>query len=131
MRTKMNYLYIALGSILGASGRHFIFTIMEQKSLNFPWHTLVVNLTGCILIGFIAELFSLKSNLPYNIRLFLVTGFLGSFTTFSTFALDCGLLIGKNELLKSAAYILGSVLLGIIGYLLACWLTRYIFAPKI
>ena len=72
MRTKMNYLYIALGSILGASGRHFIFTIMEQKSLNFPWHTLVVNLTGCILIGFIAELFSLKSNLPYNIRLFLV-----------------------------------------------------------
>ncbi len=86
----MHYLWIGLGAVVGASARHLIFQLMESRSIGFPCHTLVVNVVGCLLIGFIAEYFALKSHLPYAVRLFLVTGVLGSFTTFSTFALDGG-----------------------------------------
>ena len=126
----MSYVYVCLGALIGASARHFIFTLMAAKSLNFPYHTLVVNIIGCLLVGFIAETFALKSHLPYNIRLFLVTGILGAFTTFSAFALDAGLLIEKNEWLKSALYMASSVILGVISYFMAVYITRLVLTPK-
>ena len=126
----MSYLYVILGAVIGASARHFIFTIMAARSLHFPYHTLVVNIIGCLLVGFVAEFFALKSHLPLNARVFLVTGILGSFTTFSSFALDAGLLIEKNEWLKSMIYMTSSVILGVASYFLAVYITRLAVAPK-
>ena len=127
----VSYLYIGLGGLLGACSRHFIFVSMANKSVNFPHSTLVVNVLGCILVGVVSEFFALRSHLPYNIRLLLVTGFLGSFTTFSTVALDTGMLIEKGEFLKSVVYILSSIFLGIMSYFVAIYTIRHFFATKL
>ena len=127
----INYIYIALGGILGACSRHFIFALMATKSLNFPHSTIFVNVLGCLLIGVISEFFALRSHLPYHIRLFLVTGFLGSFTTFSTFVVDIGILFDKHEFLKSFMYIILSITLGIMSFFAAIYVVRYFLSPKI
>ncbi len=126
----MNYLFIGLGGVLGAISRHYIFTQFENKITNFPYHTLIVNIIGCALIGILAEIFALKSSLPYQAKLFLITGFLGSFTTFSTFALDNVFLIEKNEMIKSLIYTSGSVLSGIIVCFAAAYGTRFFLIDK-
>ena len=125
----MNYLYVSLGGVLGASARYFIFSLMELRSLNFPYHTILVNILGCLLIGFIVEFFALRSHLPYNVKLFLVTGFIGSFTTFSTFVVDAGLLIERNEIIKSVFYMTLSTTLGVLSYFAAVYITRLLLAP--
>jgi CrcB protein len=76
------------------------------------------------LIGVVVEYFALKSNLPLALKLFFVTGFLGSFTTFSSFALDAGLLIERGEVFKTFLYVGSSVFLGLAGYFAAIYLVR-------
>ncbi len=120
----MNSLMVVLGGALGAWARYSLFVLLEKKSEHFPWHTLTVNLAGCFLIGLIVEFFALKSHLPLAVKLFLVTGFLGAFTTFSTFALDIGLLLEKHAYLKSCVYVAASVAFGIGGYFIAIWIVR-------
>ncbi|GBR72327.1 camphor resistance B [Candidatus Termititenax spirochaetophilus] len=116
----MNYIYVALGGILGACARYFVQTVL-------PCSTLIVNLLGCAVIGFLTEYFSIKHALPQPVRLFLTVGFLGSFTTFSTFIAESGLLLQKQELLKALGYLLFSVIFGVLCYLAAAGLTRYFY----
>lgn len=126
----MHYLYVSLGGILGASARYFIFSLLEQKSTGLPYHTMLVNCTGCFLIGLITEYFAFKGHFPYPAKLFLVTGFLGSFTTFSTYIMDGALLTEKEAFFKAAAYLLFSVVLGFGCYFAAVYGIRGIFGPK-
>ena len=118
----MNYIAIAVGAVFGALSRYALFCLIDNKE--FPYNTLIVNVIGCFLVGIAVECLSLKGNLPIAIKLFFITGFLGSFTTFSSFALDCGNLVEKGEILKAFVYIGSSIFLGLASYFAAVYIAR-------
>ena len=78
----------------------------------FPWATFAVNCLGCLLIGLMAGWLA-RASVPESARLFLVTGILGGFTTFSAFGLESVGLLRRGEFSLALLYILGSVLVGI------------------
>jgi CrcB protein len=75
----------------------------------FPWGTLAVNVVGCFVIGVFAELIARKFNASTELRLLLITGFLGGFTTFSAFSLDAISLFERGEAVAGGIYIAASV----------------------
>ena len=118
---------VAIGGAIGSVAR-YLTGIASGKlfGFGFPWGTLVINIAGSFLIGVFVESFALRSNLPQVARVFLTVGICGGFTTFSTFSLDCYLLIDRGELWPAAAYMAGSVMLGILGLFAGLQLVRAI-----
>lgn len=104
---------LALGGIAGTFARYilagFIYGILGTS---FPYGTLVVNLLGCFIIGFLATLAEEKFLLGPNARLLLMVGFCGAFTTFSTFMLETLNFTKDGETLRALLNILASVTLG-------------------
>ena len=106
-------LLIGVGSFIGGAGRYLISkTIQTQILSSFPWGTFTVNVAGCFLIGAVMG-WSLKSNLTENWQLFLTTGILGGFTTFSAFSLESIRLIQNGNAMIAIFYIALSVLVGL------------------
>lgn len=124
----MNYVLVAIGGMLGAMARYFCVSLLAEKSLNFPYATLWVNILGCFLIGAISEFFAIKSYLPVEAKMLLVTGFLGAFTTFSTFGLDTVSLINKAAFVHSVVYVFSSVFVGILSIYASIFMVRRLFA---
>ena len=112
----MGFLFVALGGALGAIGRYAISLIPVKTG--FPILTLITNIIGAILIGFIVGVVSNKSNASDNTVLFWKTGVCGGFTTFSTFSLEALSLFEKKSYLFGSIYILLSVSFCILGVLL-------------
>lgn len=82
-------LWISIGAVLGANARYFISQWIDGKfGLDFPYGTLVVNASGSLLLGFLAAISTNDLNLSPQLRMLLMVGFLGSYTTFSTFAVE-------------------------------------------
>ena len=109
----MGIIFVALGGALGALCRYAI-SLIQLKSA-FPFLTLLTNLLGALLIGFIAGLSQSKDNISPNAVLFWKTGVCGGFTTFSTFSLESVSLIERGAYICASAYIAASVALCIIG----------------
>src|SRR6201989_2781660 len=106
----MNYLLVFVGGGLGASLRHFInVTCAKCIGIGFPWGTFIINITGSIVMGLIAGYLAFRGEATQAWRLFLMTGILGGYTTFSAFSLDTALLYERGALGLAAGYILGSV----------------------
>lgn len=109
---------VAIGGALGSVGR-YVLSMLTMRALNahnavgFPWGTLVVNILGCAAIGLLAVLIERMSSFNAELRLLLITGFLGGFTTFSSFGLDTWYLMRKGEWLYAGAYVSASVGVGI------------------
>jgi fluoride exporter len=111
----MTYLYISLGAIAGAISRYQIDALLRpQISSAFPWPTLVINVSGSFLIGILASLLPDRADL----RLLLMVGFCGSYTTFSTYSLEIVKLMQSGKASVAIAYLLVSAVLAP----LACYL---------
>lgn len=120
------FLLVFLGGGLGSAARHGINLLSAQFLLSRqPWGTFFVNVAGSLAIGILAEWFALRSQLPAGARLFLITGVLGGFTTFSTFSLEAGLMIQRGETGAALLYALGSLACGVGALFLGMQLVRY------
>ena len=122
----INYLLVFFGGGLGASLRHTV-NIACTKSFGtaFPYGTFIINISGSIVMGLIAGYLAFKGEATQHWRLFLMTGILGGYTTFSAFSLDTALLYERGALGLAAVYVLGSVILSIAGLFAGLWLIRY------
>ncbi len=112
----MIYLYIVAGAVLGAPARYYLQgKVQDLSGPGFPWGTLAVNLSGCLAIGFLATLAFERELLSREARAFLMVGFLGSYTTFSTFGWETFELARELDVLRAAANVIASVLFGLAG----------------
>lgn len=126
----MNYLIVFLGAGIGGALRHGVnVAALRLVGAGFPWGTLAINIAGSFAMGVIAEYFALKSGLPQHWRLFLTTGLLGGFTTFSAFSLEVALLYERGELLAAGLYMLGSAVLAVVALFAGLYVIRALVAP--
>ena len=123
----MNYVLVFVGGGLGASLRHLInLTCAKCIGTSFPWGTFIINITGSTVMGLIAGYLAFKGQASQPWRLFIMTGILGGYTTFSAFSLDAATLYERGALGLAAAYVLGSVVLSIAGLFAGLALVRYL-----
>ncbi len=126
---KMNYLLVFIGGGLGSSLRHTI-NMVSTRYLGtaFPYHTFIINITGSIVMGLIAGYLAFKGDAAQSWRLFLMTGILGGYTTFSAFSLDTAMLYERGEIGLAVLYVLGSVVISIAGLFAGLALVRHLAA---
>jgi CrcB protein len=122
-------LWVALGGAIGSAARYGV-NIWSGRMFGteFPWHTLIVNVLGCFVMGVLTEMLALKLHLSHEARAFLTTGILGGFTTFSAFSLDFAYLVERKEVLAAGGYVLASVVLSLLAVLAGMSLIRTIYA---
>jgi fluoride exporter len=106
----MLYLIVFVGAGIGGALRHGVNVLaVRWFGYGFPFGTLMVNVAGSFLMGLCAGYFVFRPGLDQHVRLFLTTGILGGFTTFSAFSLDAALLIERHSYGLAAGYVIGSV----------------------
>ncbi len=111
----MAYVLAALGGALGALARWGVATALPHSPGGWPWATLLVNLTGCLLLGALAAGLAARSPEPPWARPFLAVGVLGGYTTYSAFAVEAVGLVEAGDPVLAAGYVLVSVLGGVLA----------------
>ncbi len=118
-------LAIAAGGAIGAVGRHYVSAqVMKVLGSGFPWGTVSVNVLGSFAMGVLIELMALRWNVGNELRAFMTVGFLGAFTTFSTFSLDFATLLERGEGYAALGYAALSVVLAVLGLFGGLAMTR-------
>jgi CrcB protein len=119
-------LAISLGAIAGALSRYYLTLWFAQRfGTAFPYGTFFINLTGCFVMGFFVTLTSERvATIPPDVRLMVTTGFLGAYTTFSTYGLESVTLLRERNYLAAGFYWGGSAILGLISVQLGVILAR-------
>lgn len=108
----MVYLFVGIGGACGSIARYQLGKIISEKSkARFPWGTFIINITGALLLGIVSSV-GTSAGLSH----LLADGFLGAYTTFSTFMYEGFNLFQGREKLNAFIYILGSLIIGVIGY---------------
>jgi fluoride exporter len=126
----MGYLIVFLGGGLGAAARHGVNSLSAHYlSTRYPIGTFCINVLGSLLIGILVEFLALRSSVSSDLRLFLVTGTIGGFTTFSAFSLEIGLLHERGENGAAALYATASVVCAVLAMFAGMYLVRRINAP--
>ena len=121
----MGYLVVFVGAGVGGAIRHGMnIGVGRLMGTHFPWHTFVINIVGSLVMGLVAGWFTFRADPTGHVRLFLTTGILGGFTTFSAFSLDAALLWERNEPLLAALYVGGSVAGALAGLAFGLWVMR-------
>jgi fluoride exporter len=121
----MDYLIVFVGGGIGAALRHWCNGVaLALWGGHHPWGTLFINVSGSLLMGVVVEVAALKAGLPPQARLFIATGILGGYTTFSTFSLEAALLHARGDTAAAIAYAVGSVVLGVGGFFLGMYGVR-------
>lgn len=114
---------ISLGAIPGALSRYYITKLTAQWfGTSFPYGTFLINLTGASIMGFFVTFTLDRSIASPDLRLLVAVGFLGSYTTFSTYALDTKSLLATGNCQLSLFYWAGSAVLGVVGVQFGSWL---------
>lgn len=122
-------LLAAAGGAIGSAARYLVnIGSAAMLGMSFPWGTLIVNIAGSFVMGLVIALAALKLTLPNEMRVFIVTGILGGFTTFSAFSLDFAVLFERKDYGIAALYVASSVGLSLLAifaglYLVRTWLT--------
>ncbi len=125
MENLTKILAVGIGGACGAMARYLInISPLSNVFQKFPFPTFTVNILGSFLIGFLVVLFADKYTAHENLRIVLLVGFLGAFTTFSTFELEIFELLRERYFVTAFAYLFLSVLVGFIGVLGGVWLAK-------
>lgn len=124
MQALAGYLIVFVGAGIGGAIRHGVNVAFRALGSGFPYGTLLINVVGSLAMGLLAGLFALKFDPGQSWRLFLTTGILGGFTTFSTFSLEAVVLYERGELVSMAAYVIASVMLSIGGLFAGLFIVR-------
>jgi fluoride exporter len=119
-----NILLVAIGGGIGAGLRHLVNMAAMRLGSAFPWGTLAINIAGCFVMGVFIEVLARRFNASSELRLFVATGILGGFTTFSAFSLDFAVLWERGAVLPAFFYVLASVLGSLASVFLGLWLAR-------
>lgn len=120
---------IALGGAFGAVARYGVnISAAAVFGHGFPWATLIVNIAGSFMMGALIAAMGQIWQPPEALRVFMVTGFLGAFTTFSTFSLDSVSLWEKGQFLEAGGYMAASILLSIGALVAGLWMVRTIIS---
>jgi CrcB protein len=123
----IGYILVFLGGGLGASLRHTMNMLCARGfGTSFPYGTFIINISGSTVMGLIAGYLAFKGEASQPWRLFLMTGVLGGYTTFSAFSLDTALLYERGEIGLALFYVLGSVLFSIAGLFAGLALVRHL-----
>ena len=118
-------LAVAVGGALGALARYSLDRAIERRSVSlFPWSTFVINVSGCLVAGVVIATLVDRHHTPLWLRAGLVMGFVGGYTTFSTFAQETLDLVEEGRLALSIVYAAGSVGLGVAAVLVGIRLGR-------
>ena len=121
----LHLVLVAAGGAIGASLRHLVnFAALRLVGPNFPWGTMAINIAGSLAMGVFIELLARRFNASNELRLFVATGILGGFTTFSAFSLDFAVLWDRGALISALAYTIASVVGAILALFLGLWLAR-------
>ena len=116
---------VAAGGAVGASLRHLTgMAMLRLVGAGFPWGTLTVNVVGGFLMGVFVELLARRFGGSAELRLFVATGVLGGFTTFSAFSLDVAVLYARGALVQACFYVAASVVLSIAALFFGMWLAK-------
>ena len=121
------FLLVFIVGGVGAALRHGV-NILAARLLGagFPYATIIENVSGSLAMGLLAGYFAFKGDASQPMRLFLATGVLGGYTTFSAFSLDTALLWERGEVALAAVYVIGSVALSIAGLFAGLALVRHL-----
>lgn len=121
------FVLISIGAVLGANARYLVgLWAGGRLGLAFPYGTLIVNLTGSLVLGFIAGSLAHRWIATPEMRLFLGVGFLGSYTTFSSFSVETATLLLNGNSWSVVFNVLGNTLVGLVFALLGIYLARWI-----
>jgi CrcB protein len=112
------FLAVAIGGAVGASSRYGLDRLIERRSFAvFPWSTFTINVSGCFLIGLVIAALVDRHEAPAWVRVGLVVGVLGGYTTFSTFAQESLDLLRADDVTVALLYSLGSLVCGVLAVL--------------
>lgn len=121
----MGYLLVFIGGGLGSALRHGINVLAARFwGVQYPIGTLSINILGSFLMGVVVEYLAMKSGLSQHVRLFLTTGVIGGFTTFSTFTLEIATLSARGEIIWAGLYVASSLIFGVGGFYAGMALVR-------
>jgi CrcB protein len=123
----MGFLIVFVGGGLGAALRHGVnLAVAWLLGVTFPYAAMIENISGSLVMGLLAGYFAFRGGPSQHWQLFLTTGILGGYTTFSTFSLDAALLYERGALGQAALYVILSVLLSIGGLFAGLWIMRHV-----
>ena len=121
------FIVIGLGGFLGANVRYLVGGwIADRMGVGFPYGTLAINVTGSFIIGLFLTLISERFVAPPSARLFFAIGFLGAYTTFSTFTFESLALLQSRAYLLAATNLVGSLVLGMVAVTLGVIVGRLV-----
>ena len=118
-----DFLYVFIGGGVGSMMRYLVGKCLSTSASGFPWGTFTVNVVGCFLIGLLTAWIA-RQSLSADIRLLLVVGFCGGFTTFSTFSNEALALMRSGETVLFALYLAGCIVAGLLAVWAGSFLVR-------
>jgi CrcB protein len=122
-------LLVACGGAAGACSRYGVELAMPTLSGRWPWGTFLVNVTGSLLIGVVLVMLTERFPTARTGRPFLVTGFLGGYTTFSTYTVESVQLARAHDYFQSGAYVVASALAGLVAVIAGALVARFLLRP--
>lgn len=124
-----SFLAVAAGGAIGAAGRYGV-GLWATRVLGhgFPWGTLIANILGCLAMGVLIRYLATHLPASNEVKLFLTTGLLGGFTTFSTFSLDFATLLERGDNVAAFSYLMASVVISLIAVFVGLQLGRILWS---